>query len=814
MTEIRKNIELFLETLSRKIYRHRWLTLILFVAFTAVMAVPVPRIIFDTSTEGFLHHGDPTLLEYNDFRHQFGRDELLIISIRPPDVFSLDFLKKLKAFHEALESRTPHLDEITSMVNARNTRGEADRLIVGELLDDWPKDRADLEKLKERVLANPLYVDRLISRDGRVTTVVLVTNSYSSLGGSGGQGEEWKSAEEEWSELPQEEPSAQEAPDQAPPFLTDRENTEVIQAVIEVMSEFQSDDFVLHLAGSAAVTHLIKRSMLHDMSIFVRLVILTIGLCLFIMFRRLAGVVFPLLIVAFSLIATLGLMSLTNTPIKLPTTILPSLLLAVGVGAAVHVMSMFYHRFEDTGQKEEAIAYALGHSGLAIIMTGLTTAAGLASFATAEVAPLADLGIFASIGVLISLLFTIFLLPALLAILPIKPKPVNNPNRRQPRLDGVLRWFADFSTGHAKPIVAVTLVLIIVSVFLASKLVFTHNILIWLPEDSMVRIGTKQIDHDLRGSVVMEVLIDTGRVNGLYDPDVLNRLDDLSRRIEGIERGNLFVGKVSSLIDILKEIHRALNENRPDYYAIPQDPRLIPQEFLLFENSGSDDLEEVVDTQFRTARVSIKVPMIDAIKYVRFLDQVEDMFKETFQGRAKIRVTGIIALLGRTVHAAIHSAAKSYVIAGGVITVMMIMLIGSLRLGLVSMIPNLLPICLTLGVMSLFNFPFDLFTMLIGSIAIGLAVDDTVHFMHNFRRYFAETGDVREAVRLTLHTAGRAMLVTSVVLSLGFFIYTFASMNNLFYFGLLTGLTIILALAADFLVAPAIMALFARFLHS
>jgi predicted RND superfamily exporter protein len=123
------------------------------------------------------------------------------------------------------------------------------------------------------------------------------------------------------------------------------------------------------------------------------------------------------------------------------------------------------------------------------------------------------------------------------------------------------------------------------------------------------------------------------------------------------------------------------------------------------------------------------------------------------------------------------------------------------------MIPNLLPIIITLGVMGWFDFPFDMFTMLIGSIAIGLAVDDTIHFMHNFRRYYADTGDVRGSVRRTLHTAGRAMLVTSIVLSLGFFIYMFASMNNLFYFGLLTGMTIISALLADFLVAPALMAL-------
>ena len=137
----------------------------------------------------------------------------------------------------------------------------------------------------------------------------------------------------------------------------------------------------------------------------------------------------------------------------------------------------------------------------------------------------------------------------------------------------------------------------------------------------------------------------------------------------------------------------------------------------------------------------------------------------------------------------------------------MVLLVGSLRLGLVSMIPNLLPIVLVMGLMWLLGFPLDLFTMLIGSIAIGLAVDDTVHFMHNFRRYHAESGDVSRAVHETLLTTGRAMLVTTVVLSIGFFIFMLSSMSNLFNFGLLTGLAILIALLADYFLAPALMTL-------
>jgi len=161
--------------------------------------------------------------------------------------------------------------------------------------------------------------------------------------------------------------------------------------------------------------------------------------------------------------------------------------------------------------------------------------------------------------------------------------------------------------------------------------------------------------------------------------------------------------------------------------------------------------------------------------------------------------------LARTISATIISAAESYVLAFGVIGLLMILIIGDLRLGLLSMLPNLLPILVAMAVMWVAGLPLDMFTILIGSIAIGLAVDDTIHVLHQFRRYHQETGDVRQAIREVFRTTGRALIITTVVLSMGFFAFMFATMNNLVRFGFLTGLTIVIALAADLLMVPALL---------
>jgi predicted RND superfamily exporter protein len=186
------------------------------------------------------------------------------------------------------------------------------------------------------------------------------------------------------------------------------------------------------------------------------------------------------------------------------------------------------------------------------------------------------------------------------------------------------------------------------------------------------------------------------------------------------------------------------------------------------------------------------------------MNKVSDYFEKEFPD-AKLTYTGMMALLFKTVVNAIRTLAKSYLSALVVITILMVFLIGRVRIGLLSMIPNLTPILMMIGAMGIFSIRMDLFSMLVASIAIGLAVDDTIHFMHNFRRYYDESGDPVKAVHDTLHTAGRAMLVTTIVLCLGFFIFAFATMRNLITFGILTGFTVLMALVADYFLAPALM---------
>ncbi|MEA2100653.1 MAG: efflux RND transporter permease subunit, partial [Campylobacterota bacterium] len=735
------------------------------------------------------HADDPALVRYEKFKEQFGQDEKIMVVIESKNIFDLKFLEKLQNLHTDLENNIPHLNDITSLINARNTRGENDSLIVEDLFENFPKNKDELESIKNIALNSEIYKNLLFNESFTYTTIILEPSAYE--GSEGGDELDGFGEEESTEDLE---------------FLKDTSKSEMVRKADEIIAKYKNDGFDVFVAGSLAVNDYNKQSVQKDMQKFVKLVLLMMMIFLFIVFRRISAVILPIFIVAISLLTTIGTMAFVGTPITIPTQILPSFLLAVGIGAVVHLLSMFFKHLNANGDKHKAISYSLGHSGLAIIMTSLTTAAGLLSFSTAAIAPIADLGIFAAVGIMVALVNTLILLPAILAILPIKQAKEKH-IKNSKKMDSILGSIAIFSVDNAKAIVISSAVLVVIFVYFASSVEFKHDPLSWQPDDSSVKIATQRVDKELKGSVTMEVIIDTKKDNGLYNSELLIKLDNIRKKAEMIENEKYFVGKGWSVAEVLKEIHRGLHDNQQKYYAITTNNALIPQEFLLFENSGSDDLEDLVDSTFSKARITFKLPWMEAGEYGELSDELSALMKEELGDSVEITITGMVPLFQRTLSAAMSSMATSYVTAFALIAIMMMILLGSVKIGLISMIPNVLPVVITLGFMSMVNMPLDMFTMLVGAIVIGLSVDDTVHFFHNFAKYHHRGLSTKESIEETMLGTGRALIATTIVLSLGFYVYIFASLTNLINFGILAGGAITIALFTNIILGPALLTL-------
>jgi len=800
-----------------------WPTLLGLFITVGILASGIRNIHFDTSTEGFLKEDNTRLRSYKESRDTFGASEFIILIIEGHDIFQRPFLNTLQKLHHELKEKVPYLEDVESLLTARHTYGQGDALIVEDLFQTFPESQQELARLRKITMNNPFYRDLLVSADGKITTLVVkptvydappppnspegadAPNKSDAIDFEDFEVETDNSENSDYSDY-SDNSDATEDTQQTRNYLGPSKVAEIIQSIRSIAAKYSRHDFKITISGSPIITHDLQNAMRSEMQTFIRFTIALIAVFLGLMFRRISGVILPLLVVVFSLISTVGLMGWFHQPLQLPTVILPSFLLVVAVGDAVHFLAYFYRFYEQSKDKEAAIRGAMGHCGLPMLLTALTTAAGLLSFAGSDLKPLSNLGLFSASGVMLAFCYTITLLPAALRLIPLKLKDTQkNAPMKQDRRGKLLEAFANVSIAHSKVVIVTAGVILASSVYFASHLKFSHDPLEWLPKSMESYGATKLIDQKMGGTIGVDIIIDSGHENGLHNPKLLSTLANLMDTLGEYRDGVVAVGKVTGLTDLLRETHRALNGGDDEFYKIPDTPEAIAQELSLFENSGSDDLSQVVDRSFRKTKVRVIMPWFDALKYAPFIKTVTHTFREGLKGQAEVIVTGLIPIMGETLDGVIRTTAESYAIVLCVISVLMILLLRDVRLGFMSMFPNLLPILFMMAVMQLMAFPLDMFTMLIASIAIGIVVDDTVHFMYHYQHSYKETRNSTTAIQNTLQGAGRAMLVTSLVLAGGFGVFCLSDMSNVQNFGFLTAGTIALALLADFLLAPALM---------
>jgi predicted RND superfamily exporter protein len=560
------------------------------------------------------------------------------------------------------------------------------------------------------------------------------------------------------------------------------------------------------VAGNPVVMVATQEFMFRDMGRFTALSIVALAALLGVTLRRASGVIVPLIVVVLTLASTIGMMALSGRPITFITQVVPSFVLAVGVGFSVHVLAIFYQRLDQGDDEHDAITGALRHSGPAIVMSALTTAGGMSSFLASTLIPVRDLGFFIPFGVLLASAFSLTLVPALLRLLRVRRRETAA-RSGVPPTERILEHCARFGVRHARGVALACVPLLIVTVAGIPRITRDYNPVEWLPKGSAARDSTDFVDLYMGGATNLELVIDAREDEALYDPAMLGRIEAIQRHVEVAASGQ--ISKTVSLVDVAKEIHQALNRGDPEKYAIPESRRLVAQEMLLFESAGSDDLEDVTDTGFQLARITLKGRQENTSQYSAFLEKHRPEFERLSEGR-DVMMTGAMVIGTHVADLTVVTALRSYAIAFLLITPLMILFIGRLRIGLISMVPNLSPILMVVGFMGWAGIPLDVFTVLVAGIALGLVVDDTLHILNGFGREYWKTGHVEEAIVSTVRTTGRALLFTTLVLTTAFSIYGFSGAISIQTFGLLTAFAVTLAFVFDLFLSPALLALVYR----
>lgn len=559
----------------------------------------------------------------------------------------------------------------------------------------------------------------------------------------------------------------------------------------------------VHLSGTPVLDETVFRYSNQELSIIgpVTLALVLVGGLL--LFRSLSAALIPLGVVFASTIWTFGLMAATHTEMTLLSSALTPLIMAVGVADSIHILAEYHRRLASGASRTLAVHEAVTHLMVPCVLTSVTTIAGLLSLLVSPLAPVREFAVFAAAGAFFAFLLSMIVVPAvLLRVRP--PRPEWLQRHHTSIFVRLLAALARCRRSAHVLTIAFSTVLVLGALWSLRTLEVGVNPLSWFPDGDLFRTDTEEIDSALGGSTSLEFLVQSP-AGGLADPTVLRRLDDFERWLEK----NDAVSKVISVVDVLKFSTR--NPATPEG-LIPSKQKTVEYFYRVLESQG--DFDRLVQDDYSIGRISARVRLTEAVGMVDELYKIEEQLANTVNDdRLNVQMTGYVKLMGQMEGYLIESQIKSFAIAFGVISIMMMVLLRSWRFAILAMIPNFTPVLIGAGVMAVTGIGLTPGTVMIAAIALGLVVDDSVHFLVGLKRNLGtRSGDIvpglREPLRATLLETGPPIIATSLLLAAAFLVLTLGYLGPTVHFGIITAVVVLVAMVADLVLLPAVVLLF------
>jgi predicted RND superfamily exporter protein len=801
MYDYKSRIEQGFHYLGIRVIRYRWTILLMTVVVIGLAATQLPKLSIATSVESMFKRHDQMLTDYQRFRSHFGRDEEIVLLISSSDIFSLEFLTTLKQFHEDLENSLPLLKEVSSLANAPFIESTDSGVRLSGFLDNLPRTDEEMQHYRKRGHSYPGYQKLYFTPDGKHATVVIKTQAVSALTADGLRLQGYARGIRGSIKPPP--PAEQQS-------ISQVENIAIIGIVEAVIKQYQAPDFSIAFSGTPVYQYYVEPMVRANMKKMCIAILIVPVLFMPVVFGRGTGAYLPQVTAILGLMVALGLMVLLSVRLSLTSSMLPSILLSIGLTAPVHFLVVYY-RYQKRVGKFRGIIATMKHSGFPIVMTSFTTAAGLLSFSFSDILPIAHLVNFTMVGILVILVFTLITLPAFLSILQV----VAGVKKGETNYEASIynrTLLALGRLGVTRPYLVLILFLTgtLVVGFSIPRLHFSHNQLHYFTEDSAFMRQVRLIEAQTGGFRALEVLIDTQRERGIIDPDRLKAIEQLDTYLRSLTdiQGRAYVGKTRSLVDLIKEVSCATIGQDQSPCPIPKGEAALAEQFDHIGRIIPGALRKYTDADLRLGRLTAMMYWRDAAHDVDFIARVRKKAATLFGSGVNLAVTGVAAINSGIINAMMSSLAIGYSTGFLLIMALMILAVGDVRLGLLAMIPNLLPVVIALGVMGYLDIPLNTYNLIGGSILIGLAVDDTIHFFHNFRKYYLRSGDINFAVSETLRSAGRALMATTLILVASFWMRLFSELKVVADFGLVLGIALLVAFLADVLLAPALLRVF------
>lgn len=763
----------YISNWAARVCRFRWLIILLTPILVVLASAPSQNIYFAHSPDMWFVADDPINRDFKRLNAKFGDTQNLLVGVASADggpVIAAEPLEALREIHEFLLTRAEIVD-VQSLINYQYIRAENDILTIEDLVDrDAPPfglipDAATARDVEGRLAAEPIALGDLVTADMRHTALIAELHLVE-----GGRVDHHLS---------------------------------LINALDEFLEIQAFDDKGIDVTvfGRPYISHSLGTGTIEDQILFYPLLLVLLTVLNLLVFRDFRSVVGPVLVIFSSVMVVFSIQGLMHWPTTAANGLMPFLIIIICIGICAHFMMAFYRYLGRGMTSFAAVEATLTSLARPAGFAALTTMFGFIALTVTNLEPLRQYGILAMIGVASCLFFCFLLLPAILATAKKAPAwaRVSEDDERFERAT-ILTRMSDFSARNPVTVTAIAVAIFIGSIGATLSLRLDTNFVSMFKPQSEFRQNFDYFDTVFRGGQSIEIMLDSGRENGVFDPEFLADADALEASLAGYAG----TGKPRSALQYIKQMNVALNNGNEDYRRIPDSAEAAAQMLLLYENAGPErSLGDQISVDQRFMRISVGAQNMSASETQALVSRMETDFAANWPA-LDVMLTGDLVLYNRLETLIAQGMVISFGLALATIMFALVLLFRDMRMTLLATVASVLPIFIGGAVMKAMGIYPDINALIVASVTIGLAVDDSIHYLVRYERGRQAGLSVDRALHQATRKVGSALLLSTVILVGGFSVFFFATMQSGVNFGLLSVIIITSAFLADILVLPAL----------
>lgn len=738
-----------------------YLAMALVLLVTVLSSIGLKNLYFRGDFRIFFSQDNPQMQAFERMQAQFNKSDNMLVAIVPTtgNVFTAETLTVVKKLTDAAW-QTPYSLRVDSITNFQHTEAQDDDLLVEDLLLDVADLTAEkISKIETVVLHEPALVKRLVSADGSMTAVNITL------------------------QLPEKNQNQE---------VSDVYN-HVAALTEQLAREHPSVQF--KLAGVIGLNNAFTTEAQHDASLLVPMMFVTIILLLALMLRSALAAFAVVVIIILTIASTLGLAGWAGVFLSTATVNVPTLVMTLAVADSVHLIASTQFLMRQGHAKPAAIRQAMLLNGMPVLITSATTAVGFLTLNFSEVPILRDFGNMVAVGVMLAWLLTILLLPALLMLLPISA------GRESKEFSGMDR-VAEFVIRRSGAILIGTALVTLAGAYLTMQNRINDEAVKYFSQKTEYRQAVDAMEQRLGGVSLMDFSIDSGEESGVNEPAFIQAVDAFGDYLQSRPE----VTHVSRISDTYKRLNKSMHGDDPAYYRLPETRELAAQYLLMYEMSlpFGLDLSNQLNLAKSATKVGITMQNLGSKEMTAMETSALGWFRQHYP-QYTIEASSTALMFAHIGERNMASMMQSLPLATVLISGLLVLSLRSWKLGAISLLPNTVPALLGFGVWQLLSGEINLGLSVVASMSLGIMVDDTVHFLAKYQHARQEGRNAEDAVRYAFHSVGWALVVTTVVLVIGFSVLLLSEFRLNSDMGLLTGIILLIALIVDFLFLPAVL---------